>query len=169
MAAMTREDFLENIKSYTLHMYRLAFSILRNQQDAEDAVSEAVLRAYENLGALRNQERFRAWVLQITANEAKKLYGKNKRMCTVAWEDILSDNMSNSMSDKMSPAFYDEHHELWDAVMTLDAEFRDVIVLFYYEQFSIREIAGVLKCREGTVKSRLHRAKGKLREVLQEQ
>ena len=165
MAVMTKEDFSENIKSHTLHMYRLAFSILRNQSDAEDAVSEAVLRAYENLGALRSEERFKAWVLQITANEAKKLYGKNKRMSTVAWEDILSDNMS----DKMSPAFYDEHHELWDAVMTLDDEFRDVIVLFYYEQFSIKEIAKILKCREGTVKSRLHRAKGKLREVLQEQ
>ena len=165
MAAMTREAFLENIKSHTLHMYRLAFSILRNPQDAEDAVSEAVLRAYENRGALRSEERFKAWVLQITANEAKKLYGKNKRMCTVAWEDYMSDQMS----DYMSPAFYDEHHELWDAVMKLDDEFRDVIVLFYYEQFAIKEIAKILKCREGTVKSRLHRAKGQLREMLQEQ
>lgn len=164
MAVMTKEDFSENIKSHTLHMYRLAFSILRNQSDAEDAVSEAVLRAYENLGTLRSVERFKAWVLQITANEAKKIYGKNKRMSTVAWEDILSD----SMPGKMSPAFYDEHHELWDAVMTLDDGFRDVIVLFYYEQFSIREIAKILKCREGTVKSRLYRAKGQLREMLQE-
>ena len=165
MAAMTREAFLENIKSYTLHMYRLAFSILRNSQDAEDAVSEAVLRAYENLGTLRSEERFKAWVLQITANEAKKLYGKNKRMSTVAWEDYMSDYMS----ENMAPAFYDEHHELWDVVMKLDDDFRDVIVLFYYEQFSIREIARILKCREGTVKSRMHRAKGQLREMLQEQ
>lgn len=161
MATMTREAFLENIKSHTLQMYRLAFSILRNPQDAEDVVSEAVLRAYENLGTLRSEERFKAWILQITANEAKKLYGKNKRMCTVAWEDYMSENIS--------PAFYDDHHELWDAVMKLDDEFRDVIVLFYYEQFAIREIAKILKCREGTVKSRLHRAKGQLREMLQEQ
>lgn len=160
MAVMTKEEFSENIRSYTLHMYRLAFSILRNPQDAEDAVSEAVLRAYENLGSLRAKDRFRAWLLQITANEAKKLYVKNRRVSTVEWED--------NMSDDMSPAFYDEHHELWDAVMKLDNDFRDVIVLFYYEQFSIREIAKVLKCREGTVKSRLHRAKGQLRTMLQD-
>ena len=160
MAAMTKDEFSENIRSHTLHMYRLAFSILRNPPDAEDAVSEAVLRAYENLGSLRSKDRFRAWILQITANEAKKLYVKNKRLSTVGWEDNMSDNMS--------PAFYDEHHELWDAVMKLDDDFRDVIVLFYYEQFSIREIAKVLKCREGTVKSRLHRAKGQLREMLRD-
>lgn len=164
MAVMTKEEFSENIRSHTLHMYRLAFSILRNPQDAEDVVSEAVLRAYENLGSLRSKERFRAWILQITANEAKKLYVRNKRVNTVEWED----NMSDDVSGGMLPAFYDEHHELWDAVMKLDRDFRDVIVLFYYEQFSIREIAKVLKCREGTVKSRLHRAKGQLRVMLQD-
>ncbi len=157
MAVMTDEIFSQNIRAYTLQMYRLAFSILRNQQDAEDAVGEAVLRAYENLGSLRQENRFRAWILQITANEAKKLYGKNKRVSAVEWEE------------NMSPAFYDEHHELWDAVMRLDDDFRDVIVLFYYEQFSVKDIGKILKCREGTVKSRLFRAKEQLREMLWEQ
>lgn len=157
MAVMTDEIFSQNIRAYTLQMYRLAFSILRNQQDAEDAVGEAVLRAYENLGSLRQEDRFRAWILQITANEAKKLYGKNKRVSAVEWEE------------NMSPAFYDEHHELWDAVMRLDDDFRDVIVLFYYEQFSVKDIGKILKCREGTVKSRLFRAKEQLREMLWEQ
>lgn len=157
MAVMTEEVFSEHIKAHTLQMYRLAFSILRNRQDAEDVVSEAVLRAYENLGSLRQEERFGAWILQITANEAKKLYGKNKRVSAVEWQE------------NMSPAFYDEHHELWDAVMRLDDDFRDVIVLFYYEQFSIKDIGQILKCREGTVKSRLFRAKEQLREMLREQ
>ena len=69
---------------------------------------------------------------------------------------------------QFSPAFYDDYHELWDAVMQLDSEFRDVIVLFYYEQFSIKDISKIMKCKEGTVKSRIFRAKNQLRELLTE-
>lgn len=92
MAVMTKEEFAQHVKSDTLPMYRLAYSIL-----------------------------------QITANEAKKIYRHNRRTSPVAWEENLS------------PEFYDEHHELWDAVMQLDSGYRDVIVLFYYERCAIPE------------------------------
>ena len=77
----------------------------------------------------------------------KKIYRQNKRTSPVEWEENLS------------PEFYDEHHELWDAVIQLDGGYRDVIVLFYYERCTIPEISRILECRQGTVKSRLHRAK----------
>lgn len=154
MADMTKEEFLQHIRTYTLNMYRLAFSILRNDADAEDAVSEAVLHAYEKLASLRKTENFRGWILRITANEAKRIYRKNKWSSSVEWEE------------SMSPAFYDEHHELWDAVMRLEQGYRDVVVLFYYEQCSLKEISNILGCREGTVKSRLYRAREQLRQML---
>ena len=154
LSVMTKEEFVRVVRGYTLHMYRLAYSILNNSTDAEDAVSEAVLHAYEKLRTLRDPDSFKNWILQITANEAKKIYRQNKRTGAVAWEENLS------------PAFYDEHHELWDAVMQLDGGYRDVIVLFYYEQCTIPEISRILECRQGTVKSRLYRAKEQLRERL---
>ena len=147
MSVMTKEEFVREVRGYTLHMYRLAYSILNNSTDAEDAVSEAVLHAYEKLRTLRDPGSFKNWILQITANEAKKIYRQNKRTGAVAWEENLS------------PAFYDAHHELWDAVMQLDGGYRDVIVLFYYEQCTIPEISRILECRQGTVKSRLYRAR----------
>lgn len=147
MSVMTKEEFVREVRGYTLHMYRLAYSILNNSMDAEDAVSEAVLHAYEKLRTLRDPDNFKNWILQITANEAKKIYRQNKRTGAVAWEENLS------------PAFYDEHHELWDAVMQLDGGYRDVIVLFYYERCTIPEISRILECRQGTVKSRLYRAR----------
>ena len=101
MSVMTKEEFVREVRGYTLHMYRLAYSILNNSMDAEDAVSEAVLHAYEKLRTLRDPDSFKNWILQITANEAKKIYRQNKRTGAVAWEENLS------------PAFYDEHHELW--------------------------------------------------------
>ena len=154
MADMTKEEFSQSIRTYTLNMYRLAFFILRNEPDAEDAVSEAVLRAYEKLGSLHRAENFKGWILKITANEAKRIYRRNKWSSAVEWEE------------NMSPAFYDEHHELWDAVMKLEEGHRDVIVLYYYEQCSLKKISKILGCREGTVKSRLYRAREQLRRMI---
>ena len=112
------------------------------------------MHAYEKLETLKKADSFRNWILQIAANEAKKIYRQNKRTSPVEWKENLS------------PEFYDEHHELWDAVMQLDGGYRDVIVLFYYERCTIPEISRILECRQGTVKSRLHRAKEQLRAIL---
>ena len=90
MSVMTKEEFVREVLGYTLHMYRLAYSILNNSTDAEDAVSEAVLHAYEKLRTLRDPDSFKNWILQITVNEAKKIYRQNKRTGAVAWEENLS-------------------------------------------------------------------------------
>lgn len=156
MAEIKKEQFSKLIKECSGSMYRLAAGMLQNQQDAEDAVSEAVLRACENIGKLRSTEKFKAWIMQITANEARKIYNQRKK--TFASEHL----------EEWMPVFEDDHHELWDAVMKLDAGFREAIILFYYDRLSIREIAKVLKVKEGTVKSRLSRGKSQLREMLEE-
>ena len=156
MSAMDRETFSRLIREYTPALYRLALGILHNREDAEDVVSESVLKAYEKLSTLRKPESFRAWLMQITFNEAKRVYAKNKRY-------TLTENIEDYM-----PAFEDEHHELWDIVMELDIDYREVIILYFYEQFSIKEIAQILHIPEGTVKSRLSRAKKKLKEYLQQ-
>lgn len=156
MAEMKKEQFSKLIKLCSGSMYRLAIGILQNRQDAEDAVGEAVLRAYENIGKLRSTEKFQAWIMQITANEARKIYNQRKRV-------FASEHLEEHM-----PVFEDERHELWDAVMKLDVVFREVIILFYYDRLSIREITRVLKVKEGTVKSRLSRGKNQLREMLRE-
>lgn len=156
MAEINKEQFSKLIKACSGSMYRLAVGMLQNQQDAEDAVSEAVLRACENIGKLRSTEKFKAWIMQITANEARKIYNQRKRT-------FVSEHLEEWM-----PVFEDEHHELWDAVMKLDVAFREAIILFYYDRLSIREIAKVLKVKEGTIKSRLSRGKSQLREMLEE-
>lgn len=154
MATISQEAFGELIRKYTLNMYRLALGILQNEHDAEDAVSEAVLKAYENLGRLRSADKFQAWIMQITANEARKLYGKRKK--SFAAEQL----------EAFLPVFEDEHHEMWETVMQLEQPYREVILLFYYEQFSVSEIARALQIREGTVKSRLSRGRKQLKDML---
>ncbi len=154
MSQIDKKTFEQLVRAYTPNMYRLAFGILNQRADAEDAVSEAILKAYENLHTLRRKERFQAWIMQITANEARRLYTRNKRVVPI-------ENMEAYM-----PIFQDEHHELWDVVMEMETAYREVVMLYFYERFSIKEIAMILDIPEGTVKSRLSRGKKQLREKL---
>lgn len=149
-----KEGFSKLIWETKVPMYRLAYGILRNQQDAEDAVGEAIISAYEHLDSLKDVDKFKAWVMMITANEAKKIYRKRKRMEPV--EDI----------DVSGPVHNDTHDELWEVVLKLEERYRSVIILYYYEQMKIREISNILHITEGTVKSRMSRAKQKLRKLL---
>lgn len=149
-----KEVFAELVRENKVPMYRLAYGILRNQMDAEDAVSEAVVKAFERLNSLREPEKFKPWIMQIVANEARKLYGKKKRV------DLVED------ASEMKLYHEDAKNELWDIVVRLDEKSRAVVILFYYEQLSLKEIGGVLDISEGTVKSRLFRAKEKLRVLL---
>ena len=156
MSGMEQETFERNIREYAPNMYRLALAMLHNRQDAEDAVSEAVLMAYEKRHTLRDRNRFKSWIMQIVANEARRIYGKKRRITPM--EDM----------EAYMPSFRDENHELWDVVMQLEPAHREVIMLYFYERFSIKEIGRILHVPEGTVKSRLSRAKKALKEMLEE-
>ncbi len=154
MSGMDYETFCRYVRESMPNLYRLAYAVLNNREDAEDAVSESVLIAYEKLHTLRKQECFRAWIMQIAANEAKKIYAKNRRTAPV-------ENVEDYM-----PEFYDEYHELWDIVVKMEVIYREVIILYYYERLSVREIGRILHIPEGTVKSRLSRAKKQLKKEL---
>lgn len=151
---MDKEVFADSVTKYMPDMYRLALGMLRSQADAEDAVSEAVLHAYEGRKGLRKPERFKAWLMQITANEARKQYRRKKRI--VSMDELTVPE----------PSGWDDHHELWDVVLKLELVYREVIILYFYDRMTIREIAKILRVPEGTVKSRLSRGKAVLKEML---
>lgn len=151
MSAMDNETFAGLVHEYTPNLYRLTLGILHNREDAEDAVSESILKAYEKIHTLRKPDSFHAWIMQIAANEAKRIYEKNKRSAPM-------ENVEEYM-----PEFRDEYHELWDVVMRLDVSYREVTILYFYEQLTIKEISTILHIPEGTVKSRLYRGKQQLK------
>ena len=151
---ITKEKFADLIREYKLPMYRLSYGILQNEMDAEDAVGEAVIKAYEHLDSLREIDKFRQWIMMITANEAKHIFRKRKRV------DLTEDVSRYGISQN------DKYDELWDMILTLDEKYRSVIILFYYDQMKIKEISEILHITEGTVKSRMARAKDILKKQL---
>lgn len=152
---MEAKKFCENVNKYRDDLYILALAILKNEADAEDAVSNAILKAYENRGQIRSFHKFKPWMLTITKNEALKL--KKNRLY------LPGDEVVEALSKPVA-AHYDE---LWDVLQEMKEEYRLAVVLFYYGGLSLRDISDVLDIPVGTVKSRLNRGKAELREALE--
>lgn len=153
---MKQIEFCEQVSQYRYQFYITAYALLRNEADAEDAVCNAILSGYEHLAQLKNPKKFKSWMLTITKNEALKLCGKRMEL------------PGDETVEQLLPPSYDKHNELWDIVQTLKEEYRIVIVLFYYNGLSLRDISEVLDISIGTVKSRLDRGRKLLKDALGE-
>ena len=140
-------------------MFRTAKAILRQDQDAEDAVQEAICTAFASRGSLRDAQRFKPWILRILTNKCYDLC--RKRRPTVDLEE-LSDRLPSDSPD------HDQRLTLWQAVLSLNDELRVTVTLFYYEGLSVREIGQVLGISEAAVKTRLSRGRARLRLLLEE-
>ena len=140
-------------------LYRAAFAICRNPQDAEDVVQETLLAYFRSDKQFESDEHIRAWLIRVAVNKAR-----NATICF--WR-----RNRRSLEDYMDAlAFEDEgDRDLMDAVLRLPERYRIVIHLFYYEDYSIREIAELLDLGEGAVKSRLSRGRRQLRRTLTEE
>ena len=154
MKRITQEELSALIMDNKDGMYRLAFSILRNDADAQDAVSEAIVLAFEKCHQLRKRSSAKSWLMQILVNSSKKIAVQSNKY-------VL---LENEIQYEQAEEFKDD--DMWETVMELDEEFREVVVLYYYEQFSVREIGKMLRVPEGTVKSRLARAREKLLRII---
>lgn len=154
MQRITQEELSALIMDNKDGMYRLAFSILRNDADAQDAVSDAIVLAFEKCHQLRKRSSAKSWLMQILVNSSKKIALQSNKY-------VL---LENEIQYEQAEEFKDD--DMWETVMELDEEFREVVVLYYYEQFSVREIGKMLRVPEGTVKSRLARAREKLLRII---
>lgn len=154
----TREEFSAAVTQHSRGMYRAARSVLSCGADAEDAVAQAVLQAWQSLDKLQNKAAVRPWLIKITVNCAFALRRKQRKV--VHLDDLPQEPAAPE------PPRYDG---LWEAVSALPWERRVVVTLFYYEDMSVEQIAKCLSVPAGTVKSRLARARKQLKEMLQEQ
>ena len=154
----TREEFAAAVTEHGRRMFRAARVVLDSDADAEDAVGQAVLQAWQSLDRLRDRSAVRPWLVKIAVNCA---YAQRRRQGRVVYLDDLP----------QEPAAPEPraHDGLWEAVCALPPERRAVVALFYYEGLPVDEIAKCLGVPQGTVKSRLSRARAQLKEMLQEQ
>ncbi len=151
---MEKEEFISQIKKCKKEMFLLAVSIVKDYHDAEDAVAETMLRAYEKIDSLKDQEKFRFWLMQILVNNAKTILRKKQKIICVEEIEPYMDCGGESGSD------------VWESVLSLEDDLRTIVILHYYQGFRGEEIATMLNLPLGTVKSRLSRARKKLKVLL---
>lgn len=151
--------FARRVQELKNPMYGLAVGILKNQEDAEDAIQNALILAYEHMDDLSMLEKFKPWMMRILANECYRMIKKRK-----FYTDI--DETYDIADEKIA---FEEQVTLWELIQSLKAKYRTVIILFYYEGMSIREISGILEISEDNVKKRLSRARTKLKAFLEKE
>lgn len=150
------ESFFKLIETNKLALYKAAKSILNNDDDVADAIQETIISAYRNIKSLKDDSYFKTWLTKILINKCKDIMAKNKEVL------ILDNYKEEGYTQEFLSKF-----EIEDMLNGLSKEQKLVISLYYISQFNTREISEILKESEGTIKSRLSRARNKLRKNTQ--
>ena len=152
---VTHGEFARAVEAYADMVFRVAFSSLGRWEDAEDVTQEVFLKLWRSDRSFTSQEHTRFWLIRVTVNECHR---------AVRWyrRNVLVEDVPERPD---AP----ESRELLDTVMDLPEKLRVAAYLFYYEGYSTHEIARLVSVPEATVRSRLARAREKLREILKEE
>ncbi len=147
---MTQREFAERIEEMQLTLYRVSRSILPQLCDCEDAVQNAILKAWRQIHHLRDDSKLQSWLIRILLNECYAILRKRKREVPTL---VLPENAVPLGADP----------DLYRFFTGLPEKLRTVMVLFYVEGYEISEIAEILHVPRGTVKSRLARGRERMR------
>jgi len=154
---LTKENLGRLILESERQMYLTAKTILRNDQDCGDAIQEAIVKAFQKIDTLRQDKYAKTWLMRILINECYSLLRRESRY--VSMEEMRELSIGEAEEKR-------DYSNLYSAVNSLKEELRIPVILYYGEDFSIREIAQILEITEGAVQKRLFRARMQLRDRL---
>lgn len=161
---MTKEQFTELVLQAESTLFHVAFSILHHEADCADAVQEAVTKAYASRENLRDCRYFRTWLVRILINECYGILRSRNRQLPMDCESMEKQGRNKNPENYIK----EEYLDLYYAIGQLKEKDKMCIVLFYLEDYTVVQIADILDIPEGTVKSRLNWARGKLRGLLED-
>lgn len=150
-----KEAFMDLIRAVQKSLFVIARSIVKNDEDCADALQETIAKAFTNVHTLKEPAYFKTWIIRILINECNRIISKNKRVYPIPY-DLRKTSYKGEY----------EQIELFEVIDDLNEELQTMVTLFYIEDLSVKEISKVLEVSEGTVKSRLFRARKQLSELL---
>lgn len=152
---MVKEELGELILESQDNLYRISKTILKNDADCADAISETIVKAFSKIHTLKQDHYAKTWLIRILMNECYVILRQKKRI--VSLEEYPQEITAEECAD---------YSELYEAISRLPEKVRTCVMLYYLEDFSVRQIAGILDITESAVKNRLARARAKLKEEL---
>ena len=154
---MDKEAFARQVTAMRGSLYRVAAGYLRGESDRLDAVSEAIARAWEKRGSLRDERLFATWITRILIRECVNIQRKQRRSVPV---EAVPDRPIDENNDVAA---------LREALEGLPQRLRTMVILHYMEGYEVREIAAMMRTTKGAVCAGLSRARGKLRSLIGEE
>ena len=146
------------MEKYKDNLFSAAFNICRNAADADDVVQDTLIQYHTTDKQFDSEQHIRAWLLRVAINKAKNINMSFFRRTSVPLEDYMETLVFESPEGKA----------MFEEVLKLPEKYRIAIHLFYYEDYSVKEIAGILHTSESNVKVRLSRGRKMLKKSLQE-
>ncbi|WP_286883981.1 sigma-70 family RNA polymerase sigma factor [Aneurinibacillus sp. UBA3580] len=153
-----KEAFSRLIKQNEVSLYRIARSIVKADDACADAIQEAILKAYTGIVSLREARYFKTWLIRILIHECYRILQEKRRF--IPTETI------HTAANESSLQAMERTIEVQEIVDALEDELRLPVILYYFENLSVKEVGKLLALPEGTVKSRLSRARKKLAQAL---
>ena len=162
------------VEKYKRMVYRLAMQITKNHADADDVMQETFIKVYRSIRTFRKDAAFETWLYRIAVNEALNFVKRRERQ-RVSTLEAVPESAYEAITRYRAQVATDPHahaekaelrHHVTKAVNSLSLKHRTVVILHEFEGLTHAEIASILNCSEGTVRSRLHYARKKLRTLL---
>ncbi len=162
-----RQAFGQIYEKYSTELYRTAYLILRNRSDAEDVTQETFVTLWQRAREIKKPESLRYWLIRCAGSKAKDLLRKQRRELPDEEVDKLSEAVGLRNSDDEFANGVVEQEAFYARLYAMPYKYREVLVLYYYNELSVKEIAHLTGQFEGTVKSRLYHARERLRKELE--
>ncbi|WP_378139682.1 sigma-70 family RNA polymerase sigma factor [Chryseomicrobium palamuruense] len=158
-------DFEKMVDNYGEALMRLAFTYVKNRQVAEDIVQDVFIRAYEKIDDFRGESSYQTYLYRMTVNRCHDHFRSwSFRNLIFSDKNFNYKRQENSVETEMLSETV--HNVLGEEILSLPLKYREVIVFHYYKEYSINQIANILAISTNTVKTRLRRAKAKLKEKM---
>ncbi|QED46900.1 sigma-70 family RNA polymerase sigma factor [Cytobacillus dafuensis] len=169
IAAEKPEETIQEIMNrYGQEVLQLVYSYVENKAIAEDLTQEIFIKCYRSLHTFKGQAQLKTWLWRIAINHCKDFLKSWYNRSVISTDDFSVADSVKKETVEQSVIQKDEDEMLAFAVMKLPIKYREVILLYYYEELVIKEISAILEVKENTVKTRLRKAKALLKESLEE-
>lgn len=165
-----RQQFVALMNGIRTELYNFAFRLTGTREEAEDLLQESYFKAFKYFHQLRDETKFKEWIFQITANQFKNFLRRKKKENTFYHDDqeqVFSEPEKVYRNPDELYLQNDRTNVVRTALEMVSPKMRSVLVLFEIEGYSIEEVSETLGISRGTVKSRLHYARRKLKEILE--
>lgn len=159
-----KESFEKAILIVKNKLYVIAKIKLKNKEDIYDVIQDTLIQSYQNIRSLKDVTKFESWIIKILINNCNKSF-KSKSYNAISYDELELENKTKAFDDI---SISDDNIDFFNIIDFLEYEERMILTLYYYDDYTTKDISGILNTNESTIRSKLKRAKQKIKDKFKE-